>query len=127
MKCSDMMNERLKKARLDAGFKTASAAIDKLNWNSSTYRAHENGQNNFKVDHAKLYAEAYGVSPSWLMIGDETINQAKDSTKATSKKIHKHNCTEHIFAAATLLKGDDTNSELIEKIQNCLDSLKAKK
>ena len=120
------MNERLKKARLDAGFKTASAAIDKLNWNSSKYRAHENGQNNFKVDNAKIYAEAYGVSPSWLMIGDETINQAKDSTKVISKKIHKHNCTEHIFAAAALLKGDDTNSELIEKIQNCLDSLKAK-
>ena len=120
------MNERLKRARLNAGFKTASAAIEKLNWNSSTYRAHENGQNNFKVDNAKIYAEAYGVSPSWLMIGDETSNQVKDSTKAISTKIHKHNCAEHIFAAATLLKGDDKNPELIAKIQNCLDSLKAK-
>lgn len=80
------MNERLKKARLDAGFKTASAAIDKLNWNSSTYRAHENGQNNFKVDHAKLYAEAYGVSPSWLMIGDEKKIRQKILPKQLRKK-----------------------------------------
>jgi hypothetical protein len=68
---------RLKKSRLNAGFKTASAAIETLNWHSSTYRAHENGQNNFKLDNAKIYAKAYGVSASWLIMGDETNDQTK--------------------------------------------------
>ena len=127
MKSNVMMNERLKKARLNAGFKTASAAIETLNWHSSTYRAHENGQNNFKVDNAKIYAEAYGVSASWLIMGDETNDQTKKiSHKATTKKTHKHNCAEHLFAAALLLKDDDTNLEIIEKIQDCLKFLKRK-
>lgn len=108
------MNQRLKHARLQAGFNTASAAIKHFNWNSSAYRAHENGQNNYKVSDAEMYAEAYGVSASWLLVG-EHMNKQKNK-----KPSHKHNCVEHIHAAAMLLKEDPSNSLLLEKIQECI-------
>jgi hypothetical protein len=40
------LNERLRRARQKAGYNTATQAIDFFGWKSSTYRAHENGQNN---------------------------------------------------------------------------------
>ena len=118
------MHQRLKEARVKAGYRTATAAIDACGWASSTYRAHENGQNGFKVDDAKHYGEAYGVNPSWLLLGEG--NSAPSSKNNEVTKAHKHNCGEHVFAAAMLLKDDPTNLDLIEKIEDCLASLKAK-
>lgn len=119
------MHERLKEARLNAGYRTATAAIGAFGWSSSTYRAHENGQNGFKVDDAKQYGEAYGVNPSWLLLGE---GDAKSSAKKQkTNKGHKHNCGEHIFAAAMLLKDDPTNLDLIEKIEDCCASLRSKR
>ena len=118
------MHERLKEARLKAGFRTATAAIDHFGWGNSTYRAHENGQNNFKIEDAKIYGEAYAVSPSWLLLGEGNSSPATKNRKIS--KAHKHNCGEHVFAAAMLLKDDPTNLDLIEKIEDCLASLKTK-
>lgn len=58
------MNKRLKEARLKAGFRTATATIEECGWNSTTYWAHESGQNSFKTEDAKNYGEVYGVTPS---------------------------------------------------------------
>jgi phage repressor protein C with HTH and peptisase S24 domain len=118
------MNERLKEARKKAGYRTATAAIDAFGWSSSTYRAHENGQNGFKVEEAKLYGEAYRVSPSWLLLGEGDAIPSPKERKGT--KVHKHNCGEHIFAAAMLLKDDPTNLDLIHKIEDCCASLRSK-
>lgn len=118
------MNQRLKEARLKAGFRTATAAINEFEWSSSTYRAHENGQNGFKVDEAKLYGEAYRVSPSWLLLGEGDALPPPKERNVT--KAHKHNCGDHIFAAAMLLKDDQSNLDLIEKIEDCCASLRAK-
>ena len=118
------MNERLKEARKKAGYRTATAAIDAFGWSSSTYRAHENGQNGFKVDEAKLYGEAYRVSPSWLLLGEGDAIPSPKERKGM--KAHKHNCGEHIFAAAMLLKDDPSNLDLIHKIEDCCASLRLK-
>ena len=48
------MYERLRDARRKAGYKTASDAIETFGWRGSTYRAHENGQNNFHAEDAKI-------------------------------------------------------------------------
>ena len=69
MSLSGGMGKRLREARLSAGFRSASAAIDKFGWKGSTYRAHENGQNPFKIDDAEAYGEAFSVSPIWLLTG----------------------------------------------------------
>ncbi len=64
------MHGRLRHARLQAGYTTARAAIARFGWIASTYRAHENGQNNFRPADAYIYARAYKVSPTWLLVGE---------------------------------------------------------
>ena len=124
MSMTKAMHDRLKEARLGAGYKTATSAIESCGWNNSTYRAHENGQNGFRTHDAKQYGDAYGVSPSWLLLGEGDKNPSVKNHK--SPKTHKHDCGAHIFAAATLLKDDTKNIDLIEKIEECLASLKSK-
>ena len=60
------MHDRLKEARLRAGYKTATSAIESCGWNNSTYRAHENGQNGFKTHDAII-----GLldRSTWLIVG----------------------------------------------------------
>lgn len=64
------MGERLRKARIDAGFASARSAAVKHRWSPSTYAAHENGQNDFKPDVAAKYAKAFHTSPAWLLTGE---------------------------------------------------------
>ena len=111
---------RLKKARINAGFKTATAAIAKCGWANSTYRAHENGQNNFSVENAEIYGKAYGVSAAWLLVGAEGgvgEHPVKSRTQA-----HKHNCVEQIYALAILLRDDPNNRPLVVKLIDCAQS-----
>lgn len=77
------MNERLKRARISAGYRTASDAINRFGWRGSTYRAHENGQNHFDAQTATNYARAYGVNAGWLLTGDGAMSaKAKLSRRA---------------------------------------------
>lgn len=63
------MHDRLKKAREQAGFETATDAARKFGWTETTYRAHENGQRNIPRERAPIYARAFRVSPEWLLYG----------------------------------------------------------
>lgn len=116
------MADRLRRARLDAGYRTAAAAIEHFKWPSSSYRAHENGQNNFTPETAWQYAEAYGVSAAWLLLGDDSKPQPPRAKAAK----HKHDCIENIQEVALLLKSDPNNSALIDMIDACAKSLRAK-
>ncbi len=116
------MGDRLRHAREAAGYKTATAAIEHFNWPNSTYRAHENGQNHFTPVLAELYAKAFGVSAAWLLLGHDG-NVAPRPAKAT---VHKHDCAENIQAAALLLQSDPNNLALIDTIDACVASLRAK-
>jgi len=61
--------ERLRQARLLAGFKSATKAAAAAGMSESSYRAHENGQNAFTTEQAQHYAEVFGCDPVWLLIG----------------------------------------------------------
>lgn len=62
--------ERLKRAREKAGWKTATAAIKRFGWTSSTYRSHENGQTDpIPTEDAIAYAAAYKTTPQWILFG----------------------------------------------------------
>lgn len=65
------MDERLKKARKQAGFTSARQAAARLGLKHSTYAAHENGQNAYDAAQAAEYAKAFKVSASWLLLGDK--------------------------------------------------------
>lgn len=63
--------KRLESARLAAGWKNRSAFARRLGLKPVTVRAHEVAQNGFPRETAKLYADALGVSVSWLLYGVE--------------------------------------------------------
>jgi phage repressor protein C with HTH and peptisase S24 domain len=63
--------QRLQAAREKAGFTSATKAAEALGIGPSTYRAHENGQNNFNFQDAERYARRFGVSAIWLVSGQE--------------------------------------------------------
>lgn len=64
------MADRLRKARISAGYASASAAAEAFGWQPSAYRHHENGTRQFDVTTAQRYARALKVSPGWLLALD---------------------------------------------------------
>lgn len=67
------MNERLRDARIAAGFQSASSAAKSHGWSVSTYIAHENGQNDYSPEKAEVYAKAFKTSAEWLLFGKEDL------------------------------------------------------
>lgn len=65
--------DRLREARIAAGFKSATAAADRLKVPLGTYAGHENGARAFDVAAAKKYALAFGVSAAWLLTGERPL------------------------------------------------------
>ena len=61
--------KRLREARVNAGFDSASEAARRFGWTDVTYRHHENGTRNVPKAKAEVYARAFRVSPEWLMFG----------------------------------------------------------
>ena len=63
-------HDRLRQARIAAGFERASDAAARFGWNENTYKSNENGNAPFSFRKAREYAEAFGVRAEWLY--DET-------------------------------------------------------
>lgn len=61
--------ERLKKARRDAGYRTATDAAKSLGIPYPTYAAHENGSRQYEADEAVVYARKFKVPIEWLLTG----------------------------------------------------------
>jgi len=62
--------DRLQDARRQAGYPTAREAAAAFGWNPNTYKSHENGKRGIKRAMAERYGRAYGVSPAWLLTGE---------------------------------------------------------
>ena len=80
----ETMHDRLKEARKAAGYTSASAAARALGISSSTYAAHENGQNGFKADDAERYARMFRVDSAWILFGNtrpEAVQQVPDAPR----------------------------------------------
>lgn len=61
---------RLRQARVGAGFSKARQAAERFGWKPSTYAAHENGQNEFDEKQARVYGQAFQISWMWLLTGE---------------------------------------------------------
>lgn len=104
------MFERLKSARIAAGYVSAAAAAAQMSVNLSTYRAHENGQNNFDRETAQIYAQAFQVTADYL-IGDEKVRTHQwKRPDVPSKPDHE---TENLVEAqiATVIELDPLSHE----------------
>lgn len=58
--------DRLRRARIEAGFRTAAEAIERFGWAKGTYPHNENGNAPFSRKKADAYAKAFGVRADWL-------------------------------------------------------------
>jgi hypothetical protein len=67
---SDAPHERLRRARLAAGFARPSEAAKTFQWPEPTYFAHENGSRGIRPSAAKRYARAFNVESSWILLGE---------------------------------------------------------
>lgn len=65
----DTPGERLKKARIAAGFDSTVEAARALGISQSTYAQHENGLRGIPKDKAPLYARRFKVTEEWLLYG----------------------------------------------------------
>lgn len=66
------MNERLKQARIEAGFQSAAQAANRFGWKVPTYTGHENGSRGIKIETIEDYARAFRTDPVWLAFGVKT-------------------------------------------------------
>lgn len=64
-------SDRLREARIKSGYRHASEAASALGVTASTYRAHENGQNDFGLEEAETYARKFNVSAIWILKGSD--------------------------------------------------------
>jgi phage repressor protein C with HTH and peptisase S24 domain len=74
----ETMGERLRAAR-ERKFSSASKAAEAMGVSASTYRAHENGQNDFGPEEADLYAKKFGTSAGYLLTGKGPWHSSKGS------------------------------------------------
>ena len=65
----ETMGDRLRAARSRANFTSATKAAEALGVSASTYRAHENGQNEFGPEEADRYARKFGTTAAYLLTG----------------------------------------------------------
>lgn len=74
--------ERLRKAREEAGYSSASEAARRLGVPYQTYVAHENGNRAFSSDLARKYASAFRTEPEWLLFGGNRTEQKPELVPA---------------------------------------------
>lgn len=63
------LGDRLRRARLRAGFAEGKEAARRVGVPYNTYAQHENGNRGFRADKAETYAKAFGVDLRWLLTG----------------------------------------------------------
>ncbi len=73
---ADRLHDRLKDARIRAGFKSAAAAARAHGWTESAYRHHENGTRGFDMETAITYANAYKANARYLFGLDPAFDTA---------------------------------------------------
>lgn len=61
--------ERLRIARLRAGFETGKDAAEAMGFPVSTYLSHENGSRGYPAKKAATYARKFKVPEQWLLYG----------------------------------------------------------
>lgn len=80
--CMSSAAERLKQARENAGYESASSAAEAMGVAVSTYVQHENGVRGFPANRAERYARFFRVAPEWLL-----YNRGEPNADVTSETV----------------------------------------
>ncbi len=68
---SSTVFQRLKEARINAGYKSALSFAKKHNIPFTSYRNHENGHRGISIEQAIVYSKLLNIHPAWLMTGED--------------------------------------------------------
>lgn len=113
--------ERLRDARLKAGFSSAAAAARRFGWVYSTYVGHENGSRLITRDAGEEYSQAFKMTLDYLMRGKgrSPIRQNKTDNKSLSmpKEIYIFSTTD-VQSFRLIRDGSSPESEKMTTIQN---------
>lgn len=72
-------HDRLRQAREEAGYKSATAAAKALGVPLGTYGGHENGSRAFDREAATLYGAHFRVRPAWLLFDELPKSSSEDT------------------------------------------------
>jgi len=64
------ISDRLKQARINAGYKSARDFAQKHGIKERTYRSHETGEYQASIETLIEYSKILNVSPTWLILGN---------------------------------------------------------
>ena len=84
----DSPSARLRWAR-EQKYRSGAEAARALGMGTSTYNAHENGQNSFDFKQAEIYAQKFGVSATWLLKGNEEPPKPTPQRERANARIGK--------------------------------------
>jgi len=70
------IHQRLKAARVAAGYSSVADAARAFGWNVNTTASNENGNRTYSRVGAEKYARAYHVSLEWLLTGRGSMKSA---------------------------------------------------
>lgn len=68
-------SDRLREARIAAGFATIKAAADAKGFHKQNLADHEAGRRGISPENAEAYARAFKVNPEWILLGIQTENR----------------------------------------------------
>jgi transcriptional regulator with XRE-family HTH domain len=82
--------ERLRRARVHAGFERATEAVRKFGWNYSRYMNYENGERAIPPKQAILFASAFGVTVDYIYFGKgDILNQIECGGVISSRVVRR--------------------------------------
>lgn len=110
-------HDRLRQARINAGFKSAAEFADHFDLPEGTYRSHENGVRGMTRHVIKRYADLLHVSVDWLLTGEEQYISPGNYSPPTSREIDKEllkECVHLLKAEAKHQRKKISDEALIE-------------
>jgi transcriptional regulator with XRE-family HTH domain len=122
--------ERLREARVAAGYAHATDAVNAFGWKKSTYFSNENGHRGIALDTIARYASAFRVPAGWLAYGlgpiRTEITQTPDGkpTMAEASLGLLQHMVQQVLDGQTMLRKDNQNiRRRLARIERTLLSL----
>ena len=127
LQCMSEPFERLRQARLKAGFSDTTAATTAFGWNVNTYRSHENGIRGLRPAAAARYAKAFKVSAAWLLTGEGSLQGSDASSTLNGEDdaitISRHDLKEIVaFVLIARRTSPEAAAVLADTVVECLSA-----
>jgi hypothetical protein len=104
----------LKVARQKAGFRSAVAAAKHFGWNANTYKSQEGGARPLKHADLEKYAQAFGVSPSYIYSPDIRALEGEIYLQKMASAVDRFQSARRLKAARILAGFDSAGAACLK-------------